>query len=279
MRFQDIGGAWDQGTLSLPKLGALQLAESLPKVAGEAPDRPFAKVPGMVTLSRDAFGRYHVAFNVVTEVEPLPATGHTCAVDLGVTTLATIHWDDDTFEDVPAPKHYFAKRRYLRRQKRKLSRRVGARKGEKKSARYLQQKAKVAKAEAHIAAQRANDLHDLTTGLVRRADLVGIEDLGVKALGRGILAKSIHDAAFGEFRRQLEYKASWTGRIVVKVGRFFPSSKLCTVCKHVHHGLKLRDRWWTCPQCGTRHHLDCSFQIFTRRFSAWLPDVIAGKNP
>jgi transposase len=111
LRFQNIGKAWEQGTLSLPKLGVLKLAESLPRVAGEAEDRPFVEIPDMVTLSRDAVGRYHVSFKVVTEVAPLPTTGRTCGVDLGITNLATIAWNDGTVETVEAPKHYFARRR------------------------------------------------------------------------------------------------------------------------------------------------------------------------
>jgi putative transposase len=257
LRFQDIGkAAWEQGTLSFPKLGAVKLAESLPKAAGEAQNRPFVDVPDMVTLSRDAAGRYHVSFNVVTEVAPLPATGLTCGVDLGITNLATIAWSDGTIEKVEAPRHYFARRRYLRRQKRKLSRRVGARKGERKSARYLKQRTRVAKVEVQVAAQRKNGIHELTTDLTRRADLVGMEDLNVKAMGRGILAKSLHDAAFGEFRRQMDYKSAWYGRILVKVDRWFPSSKRCTPCGYIHKELRLGDRVWTCPQCGTLHQRD-----------------------
>jgi putative transposase len=75
-------------------------------------------------------------------------------------------------------------------------------------------------------------------------------------MGRGFLAESLHDAAFGEFRRQMEYKASWTGRTLVKVDRYFPSSKRCSDCGHIHEGLKLGDRAWTCAQCGTRHQRD-----------------------
>jgi putative transposase len=256
LRFQDIGEGWRQGTLSFPKLGVMKLAESLPRVAGEAEDRPFVEIPDMVTLSRDAAGRYHVSFTVKTEIAPLPATGLTCGVDLGITNLATIAWSDGRIETVEAPRHYFARRRYLRRQKRKLSRRTGARRGERKSARYLKQRATVAKVEAQVAAQRRNGIHELTTDLVRRADMTAIEDLDVRAMGRGILAKSLHDAAFGEFRRQMEYKSAWYGRTLVKVDRWFPSSKRCTECHYVHQGLKLGDRVWTCPQCGTRHERD-----------------------
>jgi putative transposase len=293
LRFQDIGKAWEQGALRLPKLGVLKLAESLPRVAGEAPtavaeEGPFVPVPDRVTLSRDAAGRYHVSFQVVTEVAPLPATGRTCGVDLGITNLATIAWSDGTLETVEAPRHYFARRRYLRRQKRKLSRRVGARKGEPKSARYLKQKAQVAKVEAQVAAQRVNSLHELTTDLARRADLVGSEDLDVKAMGRGILSKSLHDAAFGELNRQLAYKAGWYGRTVVKVDRFFRKQQallalrayprraeaLRIACGRARNVAQDTSGTRTQPSIFTRRLF-----VFTKRPCAWLPHVTYGKNP
>lgn len=253
LRFQDLGKAWERGVLSLARLGPLKLAEGLPR-KGDG----FVEVPDSVTLTRDGAGRYHVSFKVVEEVQPLPVTGKTCGVDLGIKELAVIHWSDNTVEHVPAPKRYFAKQRYLRRQQRKLSRRTGAKKGEKKSSRYLKQKAQVAKAHAAVAAQREYALHQVTTDLIRRADIIGIEDLNVAAMARGMHAKSIHDAAFSEFRRQLEYKGKWYGRTIVAVDRFFPSSKLCSTpgCGHVHKGLKLGDRDWTCPKCGTWHDRD-----------------------
>jgi putative transposase len=113
---------------------------------------------------------------------------------------------------------------------------------------------------ARVAAQRNDALHQVTTGLMRRADVIGFEDLNVAGLARGMHAKSIHDAAFSEFRRQLEYKAGWYGRTIVAVDRFFPSSKQCSApgCGHVHSGLTLGDRDWTCPKCGTWHDRDAN---------------------
>lgn len=142
LRFQDIGKAWERGELSLPKLGTLKLAEDLPK----GKDEKLVATPGTVTLKRDAAGRYFVTFTAEVQMEPLPATGKTVGVDLGLTHLATL----STGEKIPAPKKYARAQRYLRRQRRKLSRKVGAKKGQKKSARYLKQKARVAKAEAHV---------------------------------------------------------------------------------------------------------------------------------
>jgi hypothetical protein len=109
LRFQDIGKGWECGALSLPKLGKVKLAEELPR-RSQQPDAPFVARPDMVTLTRDAAGRFYVSF--CTQVEPLAATGRIVAVDLGVAHLATL----STGEKIEAPKHYHARLRYLRQQ-------------------------------------------------------------------------------------------------------------------------------------------------------------------
>jgi putative transposase len=246
LRFQDIGASWERGTLSLPKLGKLKLAESLPRVKGEDPERAFVARPDMVTLSRDAAGRYHVSFCAELEIEPLPSTGRAVGVDLGLIHLATL----STGTKFPAPKRYFARQRYLKHQQRVLARKQPG------SHRQEKQKLKVAKAAAQVVGRRTNDLHQLTTSLVREFDIIIIENLNVKALARGMHAKSIHDAAFSAFARQLAYKSSWYGRTVIAVDRMFPSSKLCSRCGHRLDELRLDQREWTCPKCGTVHDRD-----------------------
>ncbi len=104
-----MGAAWARGLVSLPKLGALKLAESLPEV--ERPD--------LVTLSRDAAGRYHVSFCAQVEISVLPITQRVVGVDLGLADLATL----STGEKIPNPKRYHARLRYLRQQQRCLARR------------------------------------------------------------------------------------------------------------------------------------------------------------
>jgi putative transposase len=198
----------------------------------------------MVTLSRDAAGRYFASFKTEVEIKPLPSTGRLVGVDLGVSELAVL----STGEIIKAPKHYARKLRYLRRQQRILARK------QKGSKRREKQKLRVAKAAAHVAAQRTYDLHQLTTRLVREFDVIAIEDLSVKALGRGLLAGPIHDAALSEFRRQLEYKAGWYRKTVIAVDRSFPSSKRCGCCGHVNAELRLGQGVWKCPTCGTRHN-------------------------
>ena len=236
LRFQGVGVAWARGLVSLPKLGALKLAESLPEV--ERPD--------LVTLSRDAVGRYHVSFCAQFETSLLPITQRVVGVDLGLADLATL----STGEKIPNPKRYHARLRYLRQQQRCLARR------QPRSRRREKQRLRVARAHARVRQERQSALHALTTRLVREFDLICIEDLNVKGLGRGIHARAVHDVAFSEVRRQLAYKSDWYGKILIEVDRWYPSSKSCVVCRHTLDELRLDERRWRCPACGTWHDRD-----------------------
>ena len=236
VRFQDVGRAWAQGALSLPKLDSLKLAETLPGVAR----------PDLVTLSRDAAGRYHVSFSVEVPKPLLPITHRVVGVDVGLTHLATL----STGEKIPNPKRYHARLRYLRQQQRCLARR------QKGSRRREKQRLRVARAHARVRQERQCALHALTTRLVREFDLVMIEDLNVKAMARGMHARAIHDAAFSEVRRQLTYKSEWYGKILVEVDRWYASSKTCSKCQYILDELRLDQRQWTCPKCGITHDRD-----------------------
>jgi putative transposase len=236
LRFQDVGTAWARGIVSLPKLGALKLAESLPEV--ERPD--------LTTLSRDAAGRYHVSFCAQVPASLLPITHRVVGIDLGLKDLATL----STGEKIPNPKRYHARLRYLRQQQRGLARR------QKSSRRREKQRLRVARAHARARQERQAALHALTTRLVRNFDLICIEDLNVKGLGRGIHARAVHDAAFSEVRRQLAYKSDWYGKILIEVDRWYPSSKTCSACRHRLGGLRLDERRWRCPACGSWHDRD-----------------------
>jgi putative transposase len=238
LRFQDAGTGWKRGILSLPKLGVLKLAESLPSV-----DRP-----DLVTLTLDAAGRYFVSFCAEVEKAPpsfscgAPAVG----VDLGLKHLATL----STGEKIDNPKHYQARLRYLRQQQRCLARR------QKGSRRREKQKLRVAQSHAKVHQARQYALHDLTTRLTQEYDLIFIEDLDVKALSRGRNARSIQDASFGEIRRQLTYKSEWHDKILIAVDRWYASSKTCSKCRHVLDELRLDVRYWTCPKCKVTHDRD-----------------------
>jgi putative transposase len=236
LRFQGVGSAWARGIVSLPKLSALKLAESLPEI----------KRPDWVTLSRDAAGRYYVSFCAQVQPSLLPIRQCSVGVDVGLTHLATL----STGEKIANPKCYHAHLRYLRQQQRCLSRR------QKGSRRRDKQRLRVARAHAKVRHERQYALHALTTRLVREFDLICVENLNVKGLARGLHARAIHDVAFSEVRRQLVYKSDWYGKILVEVDRWYPSSKRCSACQHTLDELRLDERQWTCPGCGAYHDRD-----------------------
>jgi putative transposase len=236
VRFQNVGLGWARGRVSLPKLGALKLAESLPKV--ERPD--------LMTLARDALGRYHVSFCAQVQAAVLPIMQRSVGVDVGLTHLATL----STGEKIPNPKRYHAHLRYLRQQQRCLARR------QKGSRRREKQRLRVARVHARAKQERQCALHRLTTRLVKEFDLICIEDLNVRALARGLHARAIHDVAFSEVRRQLTYKSDWCGKILVAVDRWYPSSKRCSECQYTLDTLRLDQRQWQCPRCGAWHDRD-----------------------
>jgi putative transposase len=235
----------DEGKVYVPKIGFVRIFQSQP--VGE-PTRS-------ATFKRDARGHWFVTLTVCFEMPdvPLPAPdpAKVVGIDLGLIDFATT--SDPGAEPIPAPKFYRKSENKIRRAQRAVSRR---RKGSKRRAKA---RIKLARVQQKAAEQRKDFLHKTTTKFCRDHDGICIEDLGVKALARTKLrghAKSFHDAAMGEFRRQLTYKCQWDHKLLIPIDRFFPSSKRCSKCGHVHHGLTLDDREWTCPVCGARHKRD-----------------------
>ena len=228
--------AWLDKALVLPKLGRIRLAQ---------PERLPAAMPKLVTLIRDGAGRYFVAFAVEQDVAQLPPTQHSIGVDLGIKALAAVS-DGRVFDGAKALR---GKLRHLKRLQRGLSRKVGARKGEKKSNRYMKQARRVGRLHAKIADTRRDVQHKATTAIVRSADVIAIEDLNVAGmLKNGKLARHIADGGFAEARRQIEYKANWYGRAVVYADRWAPTSKTCSECGQIHD-MPLSKRRMVCD-CG-----------------------------
>jgi len=179
---------------------------------------------------------------------------NTIGIDLGVTDACVT----SEGEIVPAVRSYRTTQGQRRKAGRVVSRRTGAKKGEKASNRFKKAKATAARIDRKAANQRADFLHKLSTRLVRENDGIVIEDLSVKGLAKTKLAKSVLDAGMGAFRHMLEYKSDRASKTVVVIDRWFPSSQLCSAgtCDYRYQSLTLSDRWWTCPQCGTVHQRD-----------------------
>lgn len=233
----------DGRRLLLAKMDApLAFAWSWPEVDPAAID------PSTVTVSRDPCGRWDVSFAVdVAAPDRLPTTGGVVAVDLGVTDFAVT----SDGERIPNPRHLAKRERNLARYQRRQARKTRG------SSNHQKARAKVARAHRKVRAARTDFLHKTSTRLVRDHDVIVIEDLAVTNMVRNRrLAKAISDCGWGTFRRMLEYKTARSGRHLVVVDRWLPSSKTCSACAHLLAHLRLGTRAWQCPSCGTRHDRD-----------------------
>jgi putative transposase len=208
---------------------------------------PDGEQPSTVTVSRDQTGRYFVSLLVEEHIALLPPKDNAIGLDLGLKTLVATS-SGQTFEN---PKYAARDEKKLARAQRRLARKH---KGSKNSEK---QRRRVAKIHAHIADRRKHHQHQLSTYLIRENQTIVVESLAVKnMMQHPTLAKAIADVGWGELVRQLEYKAAWYGRTVIKIDRFYPSSKTCSACGHVLDSLDLDVREWECPACGTHHDRD-----------------------
>ncbi|MGH3178469.1 MAG: RNA-guided endonuclease InsQ/TnpB family protein, partial [Streptosporangiaceae bacterium] len=169
--------------------------------------------------------------------EPPEKTGHAAGVDLGVKDFAVTSGG----ERIANPRHLERKARRLARYQRRLAR------CQRGSANRAKAAAKAARAHRKVRDARRDFLHRASTRLVRSADTIVIEDLNVSGMVRNRhLARAISDCGWGEFRRQLTYKGERTGRELVVIDRWYPSSKTCSACGHRLAELSLSARHWTC---------------------------------
>ncbi|ARR50003.1 transposase [Photobacterium damselae subsp. damselae] len=209
--------------------------------------RKLLSEPSSITISKDKAGRYFVSMLCEFESKPMPITVKTVGIDLGLNNL----FITDSGEKVDNPRHtkrYENKLAYLQRQLAKKK------KGSKNRDKIRQ---KVARLHAKIADSRLDNLHKLSRKLINENQVVCVESLAVKNMIRNPkLSKHIADASWGEFVRQLKYKAEWAGRTIAEIDQFFPSSKRCSCCGFVHESMPLNIRNWSCPECNTYHDRD-----------------------
>jgi IS605 OrfB family transposase len=228
------------GRLSLPRVGTLKVRWS----------RPLPSDPSSVTVTLDASGRYHASFVVAVAEESLPPVEAAVGLDLGLSTFAALAERSGAVNKQDNPRWLRMREKALRRSQRNMSRRL------KGSANWEKARRRVAKHHARMADARRHFHHDLSTRLIRDHQTVCVETLNVAGLGRSNLAKSIHDAGWGQFTAMLVYKAKLHGRTVIKVDRAFPSSQLCSACGHRDGPKPLKVRTWTCPACWAHHDRD-----------------------
>ena len=234
------GFKWDGKSLTLAKMKAplaIRFSRTIPKAA---------KVT-TVTVSKDTADRYFVSMLCDDTVTPLPEAVGQNGVDLGLTHFAIL----SNGEKIAAPNVFRKNEKKLAKLQRRLSKK---RKGSKNRTKA---KRKVARIHAKIADARRDFTHKLSTRLIRENQTIAVETLAVKnMIKNGHHAKSISDAGWSDFVRQLEYKARWYGRTLVGIDRWYPSSKRCSECGFVVSKLPLSVREWSCPECGVIHDRD-----------------------
>jgi putative transposase len=212
---------------------------------------PTGAEPSTVTVSKDAAGRWYVAILCEQAIKPLDPVERSVGVDAGLTTLLTL----STGEKILNPRYERSDRRKLAKAQRALSRK------QKGSANRQKARQRVARIHARIADRRHDHLHKITTRLVRENQTVVIEDLMVRNMvANHRLARAISDASWRLLRSMLAYKTSWYGRELIVIDRWFPSTKLCSVCGSLQRSLPLDVRSWRCP-CGAHHDRDVNAAI------------------
>jgi len=221
-----LEGHW----IRTPKLGWVNMTEPL---------RFMGKIMG-ATISERA-GWWWVSIQVDVPREPPMHQGHAVGVDVGVKELV-VDSDGERFENQKPLRSALGT---VKRLQRRVSRRV---KGSKNRRKALD---KLARAHYRVACLRSDAQHKATTQIARKASLIGLEDLNVAGmLKRRRLAQALSDASLSEVHRQLHYKAEWYGGQVVRIGRFFPSSRMHNSCGGYKAELELAEREWSCPACG-----------------------------
>jgi putative transposase len=231
---------WRNGTLTLAKMREpLDICWSRPL--------PKDAIPSSVTISKDCANRYFLSILVEDDIAHLPVIEQAIGADLGLKSFVAL----STGEIVGNPKFFHKDEKKLAKAQRRHAKKKKGSKNRDKA------RLKVARIHARIADRRRDFLQKLSTRLIRENQVVCVESLAVKNMVKnGSLAKAISDVGWSEFVAQLEYKADWYGRALVKIDKWYPSSKRCFDCGHILDSLTLDVRQWDCPECGVHHDRD-----------------------
>ena len=200
-----------------------------------------------IVISMNKIGQFFVS--IITDYTPqkLPKSNKKIGIDLGLKHFLIT----SDGRKIPLPKWFKKTESLIKRVQRRLSRK------QKGSRRYEKTKQRLAKLQLKITNQKLDFLHKLSKQLIDENQVIAVENLCIKGMIRNHkLAKYIANASWGKFLELLRYKAQWYGRTILPVDRFAPTSKMCNKCGYIKQDLKLSDRTWTCPNCGTFHDRD-----------------------
>lgn len=243
----------DDRVVTLPGVGKVRTREDMSWLTERLADGR-ARVIGSTV--KESAGRWWVSFQIeidrsgINQRRAVSGGAPACGIDVGVKTFATIVDDDGAVTEIHAPKPLKAALRKLRKANKAVSRK------QRGSANRAKAVNRLARVHLDVANQRGDFLHKTTTMLARSKRAIAVETLNVAGMvANRRLARAIGDLGFGEFFRQLAYKADWYGSSVWAADRWFPSSRLCGGCGTINAGLTLADRTWTCG-CGLEHDRD-----------------------
>lgn len=207
------------------------------------------------TISKDILGNYYIAFLCEYYVEETVAP---------ITKVVGLDYSQQNFfvssdgEKANYPHYYRNSEEQLKNAQQKLSRKTKNRKKDEPfSKNALKQKKKISKLQKKISNQRLDWIHKKSFEIAKKYDLVSLEDIDLRCLAQCLsFGKNVHDNGFGMFRTFVQYKLEDRGKRIVKVDKWYPSSKTCNDCGYVYQDLVLAERYWTCPCCGKYHDRD-----------------------
>lgn len=236
----------DRNHIKIPKAGLVEFREDC-----DFSSLNIKKIYN-ITIERSKTNKYYCSICVDVDISEYEHTGEVIGIDLGIKDLVI----DSNGNKYSNPKYQVKAEKKIKHLQRLYSKKTKGSKNQEKA------RLKLATAHEKLCNKRKDNLHKLTTKLVKENDIICIESLNVKGMTKNHhLAKAIQDASFGTLVSMLKYKAAWHNRQIIEVGRFYPSSKLCHCCGHRMNYMGLEIRQWTCLNCGETHDRDINAAI------------------